>query len=1003
MNLENTHSSTILPTNTSSLLIAKGNTFDPPNHLATLPLEIFQKVFLSFSNLSEGELRKILDARSCARVLKQFMPNNVKFLQLYQPQKLQFYYDKLSSHLNQNPFSIDNSHNFLSVYRVEEHYTHTLKFAIQEEDPLQIRACIEKLGDIHLIKGTPQTLLQAAGLYNYALHNASLGEQESIKEKLSKVEILLSKACKRKPLDISITKKQFENNREGLKNFRDKIEEKIQTLGSNPLSGEVQELYGEIAQWMKAFFKTLADQAQEVLGPEPCTYAMIGFGSLAREEITPYSDLEFGILIQEDTSENRDYFKRLTTLIHFKVINLGETILPALNIPCIKKIKLFDSVTPRGFAFDGAGVKGKGCKTPLGNGKTFELIQTPQKMAQYVGKDDENQWWHKKERHLPMELLNFTHLLGSNELTEQYRQKVQENLNTPYQEGLNLGQHLAKYHLARKDRKAFNPRIHGLETQGMLFQVKNDLYRFPHLALDRLALLEKIIVSNTFARINQLKDKGILTNKAAEHLNEWMSIALFMRLKTYSHYEAQKEMMNPILKPYSSGIPKLIEKQFPLDQDALNKIKKIYSIFIPFHKVMKKFLSGEKSYLTSSDLNDNSPQTLGDIALRLFQMEEAKQYYILAKKEDPCNSGVLSTLGIIYQAHGDLIKSYLHGKAALKINLKNHGKNSLAVAISYNNLAQIYQEEGKLRKAKEYTKRALKIEHKILNDRNHPKLADYYNNLGMIYQEQEELRKAARHARKAIRLRSSYRIKNDLQKAIYYHNLGTIYKDLEKLDKAIKYISKARDIYSKLFSEHHPRALGCLNNLGTVYRNQRNFTKAITSLKQVINSCQVADKAYLTLRECALNNLSLVYRDQKKIEKALTLAIEALNINLNNFDKDSPRVEISYNTLGMIYLDRGNFEQAEENVNEALAIAIKIYGEEHAIVAGYHINLGAIYKAQDKFEEAIKETNQAIFIYKRHSDKNHLKRIGKCNNNLKELYDAQGKLELAVRYAKRIS
>ncbi|KIC73177.1 hypothetical protein DB42_CG00100, partial [Neochlamydia sp. EPS4] len=213
MNLENTHSSTILPTNTNSLLIAKNNTFNPSSPLATLPLKIFKKIFISFSSLTEGELRKILDARSCARGFKQHMPNNVKFLQLYQPEKLQSYFDKLSSHLNKNPFSIDSSHNFLSVDRVEEHYTHTLKLAIQEEDPLQIRVCIEKLGDIHLIKGTPQTLLQAAGFYNYALHDSSLDEQESIKGKLSKVEILLSKACKGKPLDISITKKQFENNR----------------------------------------------------------------------------------------------------------------------------------------------------------------------------------------------------------------------------------------------------------------------------------------------------------------------------------------------------------------------------------------------------------------------------------------------------------------------------------------------------------------------------------------------------------------------------------------------------------------------------------------------------------------------------------------------------------------------------------------------------------------------------------------------------------------------
>ncbi|MBS4169967.1 hypothetical protein, partial [Neochlamydia sp. AcF95] len=105
MHLENLQRSPIQSPENNSSPIAKKNTLDPSSPLATLPLKIFKKIFISFSSLTENELRKILDARSCARVFKQHMPNNVKFLHLYQPQKLQFYFDKLSSHLNKNPFS----------------------------------------------------------------------------------------------------------------------------------------------------------------------------------------------------------------------------------------------------------------------------------------------------------------------------------------------------------------------------------------------------------------------------------------------------------------------------------------------------------------------------------------------------------------------------------------------------------------------------------------------------------------------------------------------------------------------------------------------------------------------------------------------------------------------------------------------------------------------------------------------------------------------------------
>ncbi|WP_039383831.1 DUF294 nucleotidyltransferase-like domain-containing protein [Neochlamydia sp. TUME1] len=315
----------------------------------------------------------------------------------------------------------------------EKAYTLALKHAIRKKDLIQEAFYIEKLGDVYVQKGTSEAFLQAAGLYNYALHRHFLshpleGKQKVLKEKLSKIQDLLVRECKGRSVGSATIEDQFESNRKTLKEFRTEIEAKIQELPETPSSQEVMELYHKIAQGIKTFFEHIVAQSLDTLGSPPCKYSMIGFGSLAREEMTPYSDLEFGILIQEDNPINRDYFRRLTTLLHLKVINLGETILPALNIPCLKAINFFDDITPRGFAFDGAGVEGKGCKTPLGNGKTFELIQTPEKMAQYISKDNENQWWHEREPHLPMELLNFAHLQGSRELTEQYNENVQKNL-----------------------------------------------------------------------------------------------------------------------------------------------------------------------------------------------------------------------------------------------------------------------------------------------------------------------------------------------------------------------------------------------------------------------------------------------------------------------------------------------------------------------------------------------------------------------------------------------
>ena len=266
----------------------------------------------------------------------------------------------------------------------------------------------------------------AAGFYNYALHLVhSEQAQTFIKEKLTEIEPLILRLCtiQQKEVGIISFREQFEQNRAQLKKYREEFEE---ILPKDPSSEAIRQFHHEIAEKMKQFVRELILQAMPILGEPPCSFAVIGLGSLAREEMTPYSDLEFGILTAEELNDKK-YFRDLTSLLHLKVINLGETILPALAIPCLKKIHFYDNVTPRGFAFDGEGVPHKGCKTPLGNEKTFELIKTPEKFASYQGKDEQdNKWWFEKEPGLPMELQTFTYICGKPQLVKNYAEALEK-------------------------------------------------------------------------------------------------------------------------------------------------------------------------------------------------------------------------------------------------------------------------------------------------------------------------------------------------------------------------------------------------------------------------------------------------------------------------------------------------------------------------------------------------------------------------------------------------
>ena len=127
---------------------------------------------------------------------------------------------------------------------------------------------------------------------------------------------------------------------ERLAAFRDKQGSAEEVRGAETVYIEgSKKLFADIAKEIKSVLGNFYQEGEEELKVAgiacPCKYAIMGVGSIALQQTTPYSDLEFAILMEdapdedEDTAEEwRKYFRKLTHLVHFRVINLGETVLP---------------------------------------------------------------------------------------------------------------------------------------------------------------------------------------------------------------------------------------------------------------------------------------------------------------------------------------------------------------------------------------------------------------------------------------------------------------------------------------------------------------------------------------------------------------------------------------------------------------------------------------------------------------------------------------------------
>jgi tetratricopeptide (TPR) repeat protein len=256
------------------------------------------------------------------------------------------------------------------------------------------------------------------------------------------------------------------------------------------------------------------------------------------------------------------------------------------------------------------------------------------------------------------------------------------------------------------------------------------------------------------------------------------------------------------------------------------------------------------------------------------------------------------------------------------------GTGDLSVYRCFNNLANVYWDQGRRSDAIAAYTQALEGYEKILGP-------DHISTYGVLIQLCEldgkgDLIKAESLCQEALRVHERSLGPRHSSTLMCMSELGIIYQGKRELEKAEDYARRAYKGFEETMGSDHSSTVSLLANLASVYGDQQRFAEAKSLFEEALARSERAVGLDSLPTLGILANLAHVYADLKMLEQAHTLYKRVTEGYAKSLGPDHIKTVDMIGRFACFHASQGNHLEAKPRFDEAVKGYLRIYGPNHS-------------------------------------------------------------------------